>query len=56
MVVKKPPKSHNGLRTLALDPETAEMLRKAGQDSHSPYVFVGRTGTLTYRGLRLPRL
>ncbi|WP_245571198.1 tyrosine-type recombinase/integrase [Catelliglobosispora koreensis] len=43
-IVEKPPKSHNGRRTIAVDDETVELLRKASLDSQSVYVFTGRTG------------
>jgi integrase len=42
----KPPKSHNGVRTLVLDPETLKILTEAGEKrgSVSRYLFTGRTG------------
>jgi integrase len=42
----KPPKSHNGVRTLVLDPETVKILTEAGEmcGSASRYLFTGRTG------------
>ncbi|HCT75302.1 MAG TPA: site-specific integrase [Micromonosporaceae bacterium] len=43
-VVEKPPKSHNGFRTIALDIVTLALLRTAEDAACSPYVFTGRTG------------
>jgi integrase len=47
-VREKPPKSHNGIRTLVLDPVTVKILidgqPTAGQGSGSAYMFLGRTG------------
>jgi integrase len=42
----KPPKSHTGVRTLVLDPETVKILTEAGEmrGSASRYLFTGRTG------------
>lgn len=42
-VVEKLPKSHNGIRTIALDLTTLALLRTAEAGSLLPYVFVGRT-------------
>ena len=45
-VREKPPKSHNGIRTLLLDPTALKVLTdvKAKAGGRSPYMFVGRTG------------
>jgi integrase len=40
----KPPKSHNGVRTLMLDPVTLELLTAAAAEPASRYLFTGRTG------------
>jgi integrase len=40
----KPPKSHNGVRTLLLDPATLELLGSVAAGPASRYLFVGRTG------------
>ncbi|MEU4692294.1 tyrosine-type recombinase/integrase [Actinoplanes sp. NPDC023714] len=44
----KPPKSHNGKRTLILDPLTLDMLSEvaASRGAASRYLFTGRTGRL----------
>jgi integrase len=41
---EKPPKSHNGIRILLLDPETLATLRAAKTPTSSRYMFTGRTG------------
>ncbi|MFC7535356.1 tyrosine-type recombinase/integrase [Actinoplanes sp. GCM10030250] len=40
----KPPKSHNGVRTLVLDPVTLKVLAGMAAGSASQYLFAGRTG------------
>ncbi|PRY18877.1 tyrosine-type recombinase/integrase [Pseudosporangium ferrugineum] len=40
----KPPKSHNGVRTLVLDPGTLELLGPLAAGPASRYVFAGRWG------------
>jgi integrase len=40
----KPPKSHNGVRTLVLDPVTLDLLGPAAAGPASRYLFAGRTG------------
>jgi integrase len=40
----KPPKSHNGVRTLVLDPMTLELLGPAAAGPASRYLFTGRAG------------
>jgi integrase len=40
----KPPKSHNGLRALKLDPLTSEQLAEWATGPTSRYLFTGRTG------------
>ena len=40
----KPPKSHNGVRTLVLDPVTLDLLGPLAAGPPSRYMFVGRTG------------
>ncbi|WP_246606399.1 site-specific integrase [Paractinoplanes toevensis] len=40
----KPPKSHNGVRTLVLDPATLDLLGPLGAGPASRYVFAGRWG------------
>jgi integrase len=40
----KPPKSHNGIRTLARDPVTLDLLTTAAAGPVSRYLFTGRTG------------
>jgi integrase len=40
----KPPKSHNGVRTLVLDPVTLELLWPVAVGPVSRYLFTGRTG------------
>ena len=39
----KPPKSHNGVRTLVLDSETLDLLRAAAAGQPSRYMFTGRS-------------
>jgi integrase len=45
-VREKPPKSHNGTRSLLLDPVTLKLLADASARTRavSPYMFTGRTG------------
>ena len=46
-ITEKPPKSHNGIRTLLLDPVTVMTLtgaQPATKAPGSPYMFTGRTG------------
>ncbi|UQU67570.1 site-specific integrase [Couchioplanes caeruleus] len=40
----KPPKSHNGVRTLVLDPLTVELLTAVAAGPAARYMFTGRTG------------
>jgi len=40
----KPPKSHNGVRTLVLDPVTLDLLGPVAAGPASRYLFAGRTG------------
>ena len=40
----KPPKSHNGVRTLLLDPATLDLLGPVAAGPASRYLFTGRTG------------
>jgi integrase len=40
----KPPKSHNGVRTLVIDPETLQLLGPLAAGPASGYLFAGRWG------------
>jgi integrase len=40
----KPPKSHNGVRTLVLDPKTLDLLGPVAEGPPSRYLFAGRWG------------
>jgi hypothetical protein len=40
----KPPKSHNGVRTLVLDPVTLDLVTAAAAGPGSRYLFIGRMG------------